>query len=280
MNKRVIIITGASDGIGAEAARQLHAQGARVVIVGRSEQKTKSIATELSVPYYIADFAKLSDVRLLAERLKKDYPRIDVLVNNAGGIFGKREVTVDGNEKTMQVNHLAHFLLTTLLMDILIRSKATIINTSSVANKLFSDFDINDLQVEQDYSPNKAYGNAKLENILFTKELNNRYADKGIAAVAFHPGNVATNFANDSTSIIRFVYRTPLKYISRLISPAKGADTLIWLALSQPGSNWVLGEYYVKRKISHAHKKAYDADVAANLWVQSERLVTEFVVKS
>ena len=126
---KIIVITGASDGIGKAAARELKAKGAKVVIVGRSPEKTKAVARELDVAYYIADFSKLSDVRELGEKLHAAYPRIDVLVNNAGGIFGERELTVDGFEKTMQVNHLSHFLLTKLLLNTLIASNATVINT-------------------------------------------------------------------------------------------------------------------------------------------------------
>ena len=161
MQNKIVIITGASDGIGAAAARLLHARGASVVIVGHSEQKTKAVARELNAPYYLADFAKLVEVRQLATQLRKDYPHIDVLVNNAGGVFGNRELTVDGHEKALQVNHLAPFLLTCLLMDILIDSKAVVINTSSAASRLLSDLDINDLEIENNYSPSKAYGNSK-----------------------------------------------------------------------------------------------------------------------
>src|SRR5208283_2113543 len=121
MKDKVIIITGASDGIGAAAARLLKAQGAHVVIVGRSPQKTEKVASELNVPYYLADFAKLNDVRKLAAQLKMDFPRIDVLANNAGGVMGgERMLTVDGHEMTIQVNYLAPFLLTNLLLDTLI----------------------------------------------------------------------------------------------------------------------------------------------------------------
>jgi len=275
MIKKIVIITGASDGIGAEAARQLHAEKATVVIVGRSEEKTKLIGEELNVPYYIADFTRLDDVRKLAVQLRKDYPRIDVLINNAGGIFGNRELTVDGHEKTMQVNHLAHFLLTNLLMDILVKSKATVISTSSIANKLFSDLDINDLDMEKKYSPNKAYGNAKLENILFTKELHKRYHAQGISAVAFHPGNVSTSFAASSTSPMRFIYHTPLKYIFGLISPKVGVDTLVWIVSGTPDKEWKSGEYYFKRKLSRAIDKAYDADLANLLWKKSEQMISK-----
>src|ERR1700761_5647205 len=142
---KVIIITGASDGIGAAAADQLVRKGHQVAIVGRSPSKTKAVASRLSIDSYLADFTDLGQVRTLAATLAARYPTIDVLENNAGGIFGTREVTTDGHEKTFQVNHLAPFLLTSLLLPTLIRSKASVLNTSSTANKNFGKLDIDDL---------------------------------------------------------------------------------------------------------------------------------------
>jgi len=270
---KVVVITGASDGIGAEAARQLHAKGASVVVVGRSPSKTKAVADEISAPFYIADFARLSDVRALASDLGRDFPRIDVLANNAGGILAKRALTVDGHEQTMQVNHLAPFLLTNLLIDNLIASKARVINTSSIAAKVFSKFDINDLELTHGYNERIAYGNAKLENILFTRELHRRFFSRGLTAASFHPGAVATNFSSESNSAMRIVYRTPLRRLI-LIPPSKGADTLVWLASSTPGTDWKSGEYYVKRSISHAvPPQANDPELARLLWEQSESFV-------
>ena len=265
---KVIVITGASDGIGAVVARRLDELGAKVIIVGRSREKTMAIAHELQASYYLADFTKLSDVRRLAANLDQDLDRIDVLINNAGGIMGKREVTVDGNEKTLQVNHLAPFLLTNLLINKLIHSKAKILNTSSIANKMFGHINIDDLNAVKDYSPNKAYGDSKLANILFARELNRRYGNKGIKSVAFHPGNVATSFSSGSTSLLRFLYQTPLKRFF-LISPERGADNTIWLATTD---EWKPGEYYDKQKITHANKQAYDANLARKLWEQSDMM--------
>jgi NAD(P)-dependent dehydrogenase (short-subunit alcohol dehydrogenase family) len=244
-----------------------------VVIVGRSSEKTRVVAEALSAPYYVADFCKLDDVRKLAKNLIKDFDHIDVLVNNAGGIFGKRELTVDGHEKTMQVNHLAHFLLTNLLIDILVKSKASIINTSSIANRVLSDFDINDLELANKYTSQKAYGNAKLENILFTKELHNRFHDLGINTAAFHPGNVASNFANDTTSFMRYAYHSPIKNLF-LIPVSKGAETLVWLADKTGDIDWKSGEYYIKKIISNkVEKQALDKEIQMSLWEQSRRLV-------
>lgn len=273
MQHKTIIITGASDGIGKEAARLLSEQGASVVIVGRSPKKTRAVAEKYGLPFFIADFSRLNDVRELGKKLRSTYPRIDVLINNAGGLFGEREVTVDGYEKTMQVNHLAHFLLTNILLDTLVASKATVINTSSIAHKTFSKLDINDLNMEHSFTPNRAYGNAKLENILFTKELHARYGAKGLSAAAFHPGIVTTSFASDTTSYLRYIYRIPvLSRLFRLLPAEQGADTMVWLASSTPGKDWISGEYYYKRKISRSHDTANDAVIARQLWDKSEQM--------
>ena len=271
MTARTIVITGASDGIGASAARTLSTQGDRVVVVGRSAAKTEKVAKEIGADYFVSDFAELAQVRQLAVRLREKYPRIDVLVNNAGGIMGKRALTVDGHERTFQINHLAPFLLTTELLDLLTASNATVINTSSAANAAYAKLDLHDLEAANKYSANLAYGNAKLMNILFTAELNNRYQAAGISTAAFHPGVVATNFAADTTSLFRFAYRSFLNRF--MLSPEQGADTLVWLATATPGRDWVSGGYYVKRALARANSLAYDADLARALWERSAAMV-------
>lgn len=271
MSKRTIVITGASDGIGAAAARNLSRRGDRVVIVGRSATKTRQIADELSADYVVADFADLSEVRSLAATLLERCPRIDVLANNAGGIMGQRETTVDGNEKTFQVNHLAPFLLTNLLMDRLVQGGASVINTSSAANSLLGNLVIGDLNATSGYSANKAYGDAKLANILFTTELHRRFNEQGVSSAAFHPGGVATGFATGSTSVMRLVYTSWLKRF--LKTPEQGADTLVWLATTTPGVDWMSGKYYDKRRVAKANKQAADGALARELWDRSLELV-------
>ena len=266
MTAKTIVITGASDGIGAAAARKLKASGHQVVVVGRSRQKTAAVANEIKAPFLIADFADLSEVRNLANSLLAEYPRIDVLANNAGGIFGTREKTVDGFEKTFQVNHLAQFLLTHLLRQKLMSSNATVINTASKAAKLWGNIDLKDLNNDFNFRPRKAYGDAKLANILFTRELERRYGSQGISAVAFHPGTVATNFAADSTSWIRLAYHSPFKRLAGLISPQMGAQQLVWLAESEPQIDWQPGEYYEKGKIGRTNKQALDTVLAREFW--------------
>jgi NAD(P)-dependent dehydrogenase (short-subunit alcohol dehydrogenase family) len=269
---KTVIITGASDGIGAAAARALNGLGANVVIVGRSPEKTERIAGELHVPYYLADFSKFEDVRTLAAQIRKDHGHIDVLANNAGGVMGRhRQLTVDGNEMTIQIDHLSPFLLTNLLMDILIASRATIVNTASTANSFSGTLDLDDMKLGHGYSKFSAYGKAKLMNILFAKELTTRFGGKGINAASFHPGVVATNFSASSGGFVGFFYKSFLNRM--LLSPAKGADTLIWLATSKPGSDWISGEYYAKRKVSTADSQAYNTKLAHDLWETSLRII-------
>ncbi|MBA3488291.1 MAG: SDR family NAD(P)-dependent oxidoreductase [Longispora sp.] len=272
MGPQTIVITGASDGIGAAAARQLTAAGENVVLVGRSPAKTAAVAAELEAPYHVADFSELDQVRELAATLRDTYPRVDVLANNAGGVMGDRAVTKDGFEMTFQVNHLAPFLLTHLLMPTLIASSAKVLQTSSIAARRYGHLDLDNLQNEENYSPNKAYGDSKLANILFTKELHNRYHAQGISAAAFHPGNVATSFASDTTSYLRWVYHTPLKRLL-LISPEKGGLTLTWLAEGTPGSSWQSGQYYEANKPARTTAQAYDEKLARQLWERSSSML-------
>lgn len=269
---RTIVITGASDGIGAAAARQLHEIGEEVVVVGRNPDKTRRVADALGVRSFTADFSDLAQVRDLAESLRTEYPRIDVLANNAGGIFGDRTLTRDGFEVTFQVNHLAPFLLTNLLRETLLESRASIIQTSSAAARLFSRFDIDDLQGERRYSASRAYGNAKLANVLFTKELNRRFGDAGLSAVAYHPGVIASSFGSTGSSSWKFLYGGPLA--ERLMTSTDvGGARLTWLALGKPGVDWQPGGFYANNKPARTHRRADDPALARLLWDRSADLV-------
>jgi NAD(P)-dependent dehydrogenase (short-subunit alcohol dehydrogenase family) len=265
MTRRTILITGASDGIGAAAARRLRRAGENVVLVGRSESKTAAIASELDADYFVADYADLSQVRALADKIRSEYPRIDVLGNNAGGVFNKLHKTADGHEITFQVNYLAPFLLTTMLLDVLLDSRATIINTSSSSQKLLRKVSITDFETTGRRRPSTAYAVAKLANILFTRELHRRYGADGLSAVVVHPGFVNTNIGHASGSrFLTAMQRTP---VSRMIkTPDHGADQLVWLATSEPGVDWVAGEYYAKGKIARANRAADDPALARELW--------------
>ncbi|MDQ1137181.1 NAD(P)-dependent dehydrogenase (short-subunit alcohol dehydrogenase family) [Microbacterium sp. SORGH_AS 1204] len=268
---RTIVITGASDGIGAASAKQLAQLGEEVVVVGRNPEKTARIARALGVESFVADFSDLVQVRGLAASLLEKYPRIDVLANNAGGIFGERTVTDDGYELTFQVNHLAPYLLTNLLLERLIESNASVIQTSSAAAKLFPRFDIDDLQGERRYSSTAAYGNAKLANVLFTKELHRRFGDRGLSAVAFHPGVIASSFGSTSNGPWKWMYSGPLA--QRLMtSTSVGGARLTWLALGKPGVDWQPGGFYANNKPAKTNRLADDPVVARQLWERSALL--------
>lgn len=273
---RNIVITGASDGIGAASARQLKVKGYNVILVGRSKAKTEALARELKAPFHLADYTRLSEVKRLSEELNIFYDRIDVLANNAGGIMGERQITEDGFEKTFQVNHLAPFLLTKLLLSKLVASKAMVIQTASAAANMYgSKFDKYDLNNSKAYAPHTAYGNGKLANILFTRELHKRHAVDGISAVAFHPGVVRSSFASDTTHFMRFLYHSPLKYLIT-IAPEKSAHRLIWLAEGVPDQDWQRGQVYDGIKpMTVAFRD--DGSAARKLWDESELMVQGFL---
>lgn len=267
MARRTIVITGASDGIGAAAARRLRRGGANVVVVGRSQSKTAAVAAELDADYFVADFADLSAVRALAERILSRYPRIDVLANNAGGLFTKTHRTMDGHETTLQVNYLAPFLLTTRLMEVLVDSRATVINTTSSSQRLIPRVSITDLEDTGRRRPSSAYALTKLAIVLFTRELHRRYHARGLSAVTFHPGYVNSNFgeASGSRFLVFMKYRVPLT-VRFTATVDEAAGQLVWLASSTPGVDWTSGEYYSKGKIARANRAAYDPVLARELW--------------
>lgn len=268
---KTIVITGASDGIGAAAAAQLAASGHQVVVVGRSPAKTKQVAEAIDAEYFVADFAELAQVRALAAELLASYPKIDVLANNAGGQMGSvRTLTADGYEKTFQVNHLAPFLLTTLMIERLIESRASVVNTSSMASRM-GHFDLDDLNSERSYSAFKAYGAAKLENVMFTKELHRRYHDQGISTLAFHPGVVASNFASEATNFMGLAYRTGLRNLMTTSQTAGGY--LSFFAEGTPGVEWFSGEYYDKTAAAKPAAAAMNPALTSALWERSQELV-------
>ncbi|OKJ89749.1 SDR family NAD(P)-dependent oxidoreductase [Streptomyces sp. CB02400] len=272
---KTIVITGASDGIGAAAARRLGRQGHRVVIVGRSPRKTGAVARQVGADAHVADFTRLDDVRKLAADLDASYPRIEVLANNAGGVFGDPTRTVDGFEQTFQINHLAPFLLTQLLMDKLVASKASVIQTTTLHGGMVRTLDVDDLNQERSFNAVRAYNASKLENVLFAKELHRRYHSQGVSAAAFYPGNVATNFGSDTTSrLMKFLATNRAARTVLLTTPDKGADQLVWLAEARPGTDWQSGEYYAKRKPGKGlNRLALDTDLARRLWERSEALL-------
>jgi NAD(P)-dependent dehydrogenase (short-subunit alcohol dehydrogenase family) len=265
---KVILITGASAGIGRAAARALRPNNT-LLITGRSQQ-TQELARELDCEAFLCDFGKLSDVRKLANDILSKHRRIDVLCNNVGGIMGGYELTAVDHERTLQVNHLAPFLLTILLQPSLEASRGVVINTSSGAH-WWGQVKPPDLETKRGTSAQRAYGTAKLLNILHAMEISRRFV--GVRAAAFHPGPVATRFARDAGPLVKLIYETPLKHLA-LISPERGADTLVWMAQNshEPGV-WESGGYYVKRKPGLRSSQAKDAKLAAGAWDASVKLL-------
>lgn len=276
LETRTIVITGASDGIGAAAARQLAGPGHRLLLVGRSPEKTAAVADEVGAEHFIADYARLSDVRRLADELSEATAEdgIDALANNAGGVFGERTPTVDGFEKTFQVNHLAPFLLTNLLLPRLLPGGASVIATSSIGHRLFGHLDLEDLDNARRFSARKAYGDAKLANILVTRSLDAKFHAEGLSSAAFHPGIVRTSFGTGSTSVMRWIYQSPLGHLVPMISPEAGGATLAWFLTGTPGSTWTSGRYYDQdRPTTKVHPQADDLELAEALWRRSAELV-------
>jgi len=272
---RTVVLTGASDGIGAAAARQLSAQGHRVLIVGRSPSKTEAVARESGAEAFVADFARLDEVRRLAGELSEAAgpAGIDVLANNAGGIFGDRTPTVDGFELTIQVNHLAPFLLTNLLLPSLrAGGGAAVITTSSMASRMARPLRLDQLGRPRRSAPMTTYSEAKLANILMTRSLDQKFHAEGISAVAFHPGMVRSNFASRSSSLMRLLYRSPLAPLVTITSEQSG-EVLSWLITGTPGRTWTSGRYYeLRRPSDKVNAQADDLDLAEALWQRSAQL--------
>jgi NAD(P)-dependent dehydrogenase (short-subunit alcohol dehydrogenase family) len=267
---KTVVITGASSGIGAAAARMLHALGAEVHVLGRSPERTAELAAEVGTEPIVADFARLADVREAADEILARCPRLHVLANNAGLLVNRRQETADGHELTFQVNHLAPFLLTTLLLDRLRASApARVITTASVAN-LTGFVRLDDLETRRLYLGTTVYSTTKLENILFTRELGRRLAGSGVLATCFNPGFVATDLGRgDFTGV---VFRTPLRRLMR--TPEQGADTLVWLATT-PASELRPGAYYSARRPGVVHLQGRSDRLARELWERSEQLVAQ-----
>ena len=257
MNQRTIVITGASDGIGRAAAEALSVRtDTTLVLVGRNPDKIAEIGTRLKCEYHSCDFARLGDVRALAAILAANHPVIDVLANNAGGVFAPRKVTGDGYEETLQVNHLAPLLLTTELLPALRAGEGTIIFTSSMA-AFRGSIDLSDLGKEKGWTSFGAYGAGKLANIVTARAMQRRYASEGINTVSFHPGVVATSFGAGAGMFVKLFYGSGLgKRLMR--TPEQGADTLVWLATTKPGVDWQPGGYYAERQLKDPPKQALD----------------------
>jgi NAD(P)-dependent dehydrogenase (short-subunit alcohol dehydrogenase family) len=270
MEGRVVVVTGASSGIGAAAALELAARGALVVPVGRDRRRLGAIARRLGGAEPLqADFASLAQVRRLGAELLDRQPRIDVLVNNAGLVAGRRTLSEDGFELTLAVNHLAPFLLTNLLLERLRASApARVVTTSSGAHH-GGVLDLDDLNAERRWSSWSAYSNSKLANVLFTRALARRLEGTGVVANCLHPGVIRTRLGQRARLPVRIGWRVASLFFR---SPRKGASTIVYLAVA-PEAAAVSGGYFEDSRQTRPSAQAQDDDLAERLWQESERLV-------
>jgi len=280
MKGKIIIITGANSGIGKETAISLAKMGAKIVMLCRNEKRGQEALEEIkkksssgNVELILADLSNQESIYSAVNQFKSKYDHLDMLINNAGLILKERKLTLDGYETTFAVNHLGHFLLTNLLLDLLIKSSPSrIINVSSSAHK-YAKLNLEDINSEKKYRSSRAYGNSKLANILFTYELARTLEGTGVTANALHPGGVRSNFAKGQFK--------PFMALASLfmISAKKGAKTSVYLA-SSPEVEEVSGKYFVKSKPAKSSKISYSEKLQRELWELSERMIkTKYLTK-
>ena len=277
MTGKTVLITGATSGIGRAAAIGLATMGARVGITGRDRSRAEPAAAEIArasgkpaVDVFVADMSSQSEVRRLGDEVLTTYPRLDVLLNNVGGFWAHRHMTADGLEHTLAVNHLAPFLLTSLLLERLIASAPARVVTVSSAAQSMGKIDFDDLMGETRYSGQRAYNQSKLANVMFTYELARRLQGTGVTATALHPGVTRTGFGADDPNLMM----TPIIAVLRpfMKSPTRGAKTAVFLA-SSPEVDGVTGRYFANRKARKSQDSSYDAATTAQLWDVSAELV-------
>lgn len=279
MHNKIVMVTGATDGIGKATALGLARMGAHVIVVGRTPAKIAATVEQIKaesgnrqIDSLQADFSSLEQIRQLAKTFYQRYDQLDVLVNNAGGVFSPRSETADGFEWTFGVNHLAPFLLTNLLLPALQvaarRSGSARIVTVSSAAHVMSKLNFDDLQSQRRYSAFRVYAQSKLANILFTYELARRLKNTGITANALHPGGVASNFGRGQPGLFSRLVGFVMSFG---ITTEQGAQTSIYLAAS-PEVAGVTGTYFSNQKAVRSSSASYDPAAAARLWQISEQL--------
>lgn len=271
---KTVIITGITSGLGLQSAQKLQKAGYEVIGLVRSPQKAAQLKEKGELPRDIkiieCDLADLSSVASAVLKIKESMDRIEILLNNAGGIFTERKESEDGFELTFAVNHLGHFALTTSLIDLLKKSNSRVINVSSEAHKA-GNLNFDDLHARKKFSSYKTYGDGKLCNIYFTMELHRRYHEEGISAFCLHPGVVNTNFFTPFKGFLGFMIKA---FNFLMVSPEKGAETQIYLA-KEPQLEEYSGHYFKNKKLAKTSKLASDTQKAERLWEISEKLLKE-----
>jgi len=287
MTDKVVVVTGATSGIGQVAAESLARMGARIIQVARDRsrgeaawKRLQECAPGVAHTLHYADLSRLSEMKRVALEIAAAEPRIDVLINNAGAMFGSRQVTEDGLERTFALNHMAYFVLTHGLRGRLLASAPSrVVSTASDAHQ-GARIDFDDLQSVRAYRGGlfewwryggpgfKVYGRSKLANILFTRELARRLAGTGVTANCLHPGFVATRFGNQSGGLISLGIRIAKRFA---LSPQQGAETLVYLA-SSPEVASVTGKYFCQCRPATPTPEAQDDVAAERLWAETARL--------
>jgi NAD(P)-dependent dehydrogenase (short-subunit alcohol dehydrogenase family) len=274
MQGKICLITGSTSGIGKETALALAQMGATVVLVGRDRARGEAAKAEISaksgntaVDLLLADLSSQASIRQLADDFKAKYQRLDVLINNAGAVYAKRATSIDGIEMTLAVNHLAYFLLTNLLLDVLKASAARIVNVSSAAHS-GGTIKFDDLQSARHYTGFQVYSNSKLANVLFTYELARRLQGTGVTVNCLHPGLAGSGFGKNNGGLwsLAFALLRPFS-----LSTRAGAQTSIYLA-SAPEVAGVSGQYFIKKRPARSLAMSYDQNVATWLWQISAEL--------
>ena len=276
MQGKVVVITGGTSGIGEVAAQRLAGMGARIVLVARDQTRGEAALarlrrgqTSLAHSVHYGDLSRISEMKRVTAEIAAAEPRIDVLINNAGAMFGSRQVTPDDLELTFATNHMAYFVMTLGLSERLFASApARVVNTASAAHR-GSGLNFDDLQSMTGYSGFKVYGRSKLCNILFTRELSRRWKGQGVTANCLHPGFVATRFGDGSGGFLSLGTRLAKKIFA--ISPEKGAETIVYLA-SSPEVADISGDYFTECRPATPTAAARDDAAARRLWIESARL--------
>jgi len=278
MNRQICLITGATSGIGKAAALALAKRNYELILIGRNNKKAKKVRYDIKkktgnnhVNYFVCDLSLLQDVRSTADKIKNDYDRIDVLINNAGAKFLRHQLTKERIELTFATNHLGHFMLTLSLIDLLKRSQsARIINVSSGAHYAGNGV-IENILTAHNYDGRKQYSNSKLANVIFTYALADKLKGRGIVANAVDPGGVATNFARNNGLWHWVKHRIYYLRKRQLLTPEEGAETLVFLASSDDVIG-ITGKYFVEMKEKRSSDISYDKALQNEIWELSVKL--------